>query len=316
MELQTKISLESQPDNQIDYDSRILLLGSCFAESIGEKLSYFKLQNTINPFGIVFHPIAIEKLITDSINGKEYSKNDIFFYNERWHSFDAHSNLSSISSDAILDKLNKSCDITKEQILSSTHIIITLGTSWVYRYIESDSIVANCHKLPQKNFLKELLSVEDVKDSLQEIVALIKQVNSNAAIIFTVSPVRHTKDGIIENNLSKAHLISGIHQVVDKRNGVFYFPSYEIMMDELRDYRYYADDMIHPSKIAIDYIWERFNTVWISDKSYQTMDEVDTIQKGLNHEPFSSKSEQHLQFLETLEEKQTELKIQFPHIIF
>ena len=314
--MQTKIPLEPQQYNQIHYDSKILLVGSCFAESIGEKLNYFKLQSTINPFGILFHPIAIEKLITNAINDKEYSKEDVFIHNEQWHNFDAHSNLCATSIEDTLEQLNKSRENAKVQICSATHIIITLGTAWVYRHIETDTIVANCHKLAQKKFLKKLLSVEDINESLQSILALIKQVNRKATVVFTVSPVRHTKDGFVENNLSKAHLISGIHQVIDKRNGVLYFPSYEIMMDELRDYRFYSEDMIHPNKIAIDYIWERFKRVWISETSYQTMDDVDSIQKGMSHQPFNSKTDLHKQFLEKLQKRKFKLKTQFPHIVF
>ena len=316
MELQTKISLQSQQHNQIDYNSKILLLGSCFVESIGEKLNYFKFQNTINPFGIFFHPNAIEALITNAINEKKYLEKDVFFHDERWHCFEAHSILSNVSKDALLDELNKQVRLTTEQINTSTHLIITLGTSWVYRLIEDDTIVANCHKVSQKKFLKELLLVDDVVNSLQAIIVLLKQVNPKVSIIFTVSPVRHIKDGFVENNLSKSHLISGIHQVINERESTYYFPSYEIMMDELRDYRFYDEDMIHPNKTAVNYIWEKFQQVWISQEALTTVDEVKTIQKGLSHKPFHPNSNSHQQFLQKLEDKKIHLRKQFPHITF
>ena len=316
LKLQTNISLVKQSHNLIDYGSKILLLGSCFAENIGSKLDYFKFQNVINPLGVLFHPKAIETLVTDTINEKEYTASDVFFQNEQWHCFDAHSKLSNVSKEELLIDLNSAIKTTKQQNNKLSHIIITLGTSWVYRHIESDKIVANCHKVPQKKFLKELLSVDDIVLSLQSIVALIKKENSSVSIIFTVSPVRHIKDGFIENNLSKSNLISGIHQVIDERQNVSYFPSYEIMMDELRDYRFYKEDMIHPNRTAIDYIWERFNAVWICNEIIEVMEQVDVVQKGLNHRPFNPSSTQHKVFLEKLKRNQEQISTQFPHIVF
>ncbi|WP_298342280.1 GSCFA domain-containing protein [uncultured Algibacter sp.] len=314
MELQTKIPLEKQSKNLIDYNSNILLLGSCFSENIGEKLDYFKFQNTQNPFGILFHPKAIEILISNAVNGKQYSNQDVFNQNEQWHSFDAHSRLSSNSKDDLLNALNTQVQLTSESIQKATHVIITLGTSWVYRFLESDKVVANCHKVPQKQFKKELLNVEDISKSLQNIINLIERVNHKAIILFTVSPVRHLKDGFIENTLAKSNLISAIHTLLNIK--VLYFPSYEIMMDELRDYRFYNQDMIHPSPLAINYIWEKFQSIWISDESIKTMQEVETIQKGNQHKPFNQNSEAHQRFLQNLNDKKDQISFRFPHIKF
>lgn len=316
MKLQTQIPFENQSNNLIDYNSKLLLIGSCFVENMSKKLDYFKFQNTCNPFGILFHPKAIEAFITNAINEKEYSESDIFFQDERWHCFDAHSKLSNPSKDALLDELNKQTCSTTQQIKDSTHVVITLGTAWMYRFIETDTIVANCHKVPQKQFLKEIMSVGEVSESLDAIVSLIQSLNTKASVLFTVSPVRHIKDGFVENNLSKAHLISGIHQVINKSENTYYFPSYEIMMDELRDYRFYTKDMIHPSETAINYIWERFQQVWISQKAASTMSEVESIQKRLLHKPFNNESELHQKFIESLTMKQDLLNQEFPHILF
>jgi hypothetical protein len=316
MDLQTKIPLEKQSKNLIDYKSNILLVGSCLVENIGGKFEYFKFQSTINPFGILFHPIAIEHLVSNAINERKYTEEDIFFQNERWHCFDAHSKLSNISKEELLLDLNENIKSTNQQIHESTHIIITLGTAWIYRNIETDDIVANCHKIPQNKFTKEILSVEDIVLSLQQTISQITGVNKKASIIFTVSPVRHLKDGFIENTQSKARLISAVHQVVNSKSQVHYFPSFEIMMDELRDYRFYKNDMIHPNKTAINYIWERFKSIWISDSSEQTMNEVDEIQKGICHRPFNPNSSDHQRFIIRLEEKETRLNSIFPHIIF
>ncbi|CAM1352571.1 GSCFA domain-containing protein [Tenacibaculum ascidiaceicola] len=316
MNFQTQIPLTKQKHNQISYQSKLLLLGSCFSENIGNKLDYYKFQSKQNPFGILFHPKAIENLIIKALNKEKYTDKDVFFHNERWHSFEAHSSLSAINKNELLNSLNLSIQQTFEQLLNTTHLIITLGTAWVYREITSDTIVANCHKVPQKKFLKELLSVDEISESLKAINSLVKSVNKNISVIYTVSPVRHLKDGFTENQRSKAHLLSAIHEVVEPRSAIYYFPSYEIMMDELRDYRFYNEDMIHPNQTAINYIWKKFKEVWIAEGSYQTMQQVDTIQRGLNHKPFNPNSEAHQLFLKKLQQKKETLLQAFPFINF
>ena len=314
MKLQTQIPFKKQSDNLINYASNILLIGSCFVENIGNKLEYFKFQNLLNPFGILFHPKAIETLIADSFGKKKYSEKDIFFYNEQWHSFDAHSKLSNPSKEILLLELNSQLGLTNQKIQKASHVIITLGTAWIYRFVESQNIVANCHKVPQKQFSKELLSVEEIVQSLENMVRLIKKANPDVAIIFTVSPVRHLKDGFIENSQSKSHLITAIYSIL--KDNIHYFPSYEIMMDELRDYRFYAEDMIHPNHLSIEYIWNKFKEVWISEDSNKIMDEVDVIQKGLQHKPFNPNSESHQKFLQNLEISKQQLKLKLPFIKF
>ncbi|MGB1042431.1 MAG: GSCFA domain-containing protein [Tenacibaculum sp.] len=316
MILSTQVPVKKQVHHQIDYTSKLLLLGSCFSENIGEKLNYFKFQTTQNTFGILFHPKAIENLITNAINEKTYTEDDIFFHNERWHCFEAHSSLSNTNKDEFIDNLNKNINSTLNQLKEASHLIITLGTSWVYREITTDTIVANCHKIPQKKFLKELLSVDEITASLEAINALVKSINKNIAITYTVSPVRHIKDGFTENQQSKSHLIAAIHQIKEARKNIFYFPSYEIMMDELRDYRFYATDMIHPNETAITYIWEKFIATWFSDNCFQTMKTVDTIQKGLQHRSFNPNSEAHQAFLKNLEQKKETLLKAFPFMKF
>jgi lysophospholipase L1-like esterase len=303
MKLQTQIPLKKQKDALISYQSKILLLGSCFSENIGNKLSYYKFQSNQNPFGILFHPIAIENLITRAINNIRYTEKEVTFNNERWHCLDAHSSLSSSNKKELLADLNSGLSATKEQLTAATHIIITLGTSWVYKHIKTGATVANCHKIPQKKFSKELLSVAEVSQSLASSIALIRTVNTKASITLTVSPVRHLKDGFIENTRSKAHLIAGIHAVVHPINNIYYFPSYEIVMDELREYRFYGEDMLHPNKIAITYIWGKFTSTWFSEETLATMLEVETIQKGIAHRPFNENSKQHLHFLKNLDLK-------------
>jgi lysophospholipase L1-like esterase len=300
MNFRTEIQL-SKERNQIDYNANILLIGSCFSENISKKLYHFKFNTSSNPFGIIFNPIAIETLITNAVNEKVYTENEIFQRNEQWHCFDTHSDLSSADKTILLQNLNEAIRTTHQQLTNATHILITLGTSRVYRFIETDTIVGNCHKVPQKKFLRELLTVDEIMASLDNISTLIKAVNPKTNIIFTVSPVRHLKDGFIENSQSKAHLLAAIHQLVDPRKQVYYFPSYEIMLDDLRDYRFYNSDMIHPNETAIEYIWEQFINVWIHENSLSIMKEVDSIQKGLAHKPFNPNSEEHKLFLSGLQ---------------
>ncbi|RTY90368.1 GSCFA domain-containing protein [Flavobacterium sp. RSP46] len=303
----------------IGYTSKIMSLGSCFAVNMAQKLDYFKFQNSCNPFGILFHPIAIEKLVDFAVSGKQLTESDIFFYNERWHCFDVHSDLSSSSKEELLASLNAILIATKLQLQHVSHIIITYGTSWVYRNIESNCVVANCHKVPQKLFQKELLSVEEIEESIVKTLKLIHVVNPSCTIIFTVSPVRHIKDGFVENQVSKANLISAIHSVLGTEHcklNTEYFPSYEIMMDELRDYRFYTEDMLHPNPVAIDYIWKRFKETTISETAFATMDEVSTIQKSLSHKPFNPKSESHLKFESKVREKITKLESEYSFMKF
>lgn len=304
MNFRTNITLQKER-NQIDYSANLLLIGSCFSENISKKLKYYKFKTQSNPFGILFNPIAIENFITNAINKTIYTEKDVFRLNERWHCFDAHSDLSSSDKNELLNNLNEGITNTYKQIQDASHIIITLGTAWMYRFIETDTIVGNCHKVPQKKFLKELLTVEEIVASLENICILIKDINPTTNIVFTVSPVRHLKDGFVENSQSKAHLTAAIHQLIGKLSGVevFYFPSYEIMMDDLRDYRFYANDMVHPNQTAIAYIWDQFKQVWIAENTHQILKEVDTIQKGLAHKPFNPTSSQHQVFLKNLQQK-------------
>lgn len=318
MNFTTKVPIP-QYQHSIDYNSKILSLGSCFATNMADKLEDFKFENSCNPFGIIFNPVSIERLIYRIINQSFYTEIDVFFHNERWHCFEIHSDLSHSNKEQFLENLNELLKTSLAYFLQSSHIIITYGTSWVYRNKATNAIVANCHKVSQKEFSKEILSVETIEKSIQNSLDLIRKINPDVNFIFTVSPVRHLKDGFVENQLSKAHLISALNQVLkvlpSGAEGV-YFPSYEIMMDELRDYRFYAEDMIHPSQTAIDYIWQRFSDTAISEESQMVMKEVETIQKGLQHRPFNPNSESHQLFLSKLQDKIEKLQKQFPQIQF
>jgi lysophospholipase L1-like esterase len=316
LKLQTHISLSKNIKNLIDYNSKVILLGSCFSDNIGKKLRYHKFQSVLNPFGILFHPKAIESVIKNAITKKEYTEKDVFFFNERWQSFTTHSKLSASSKEEALNQLNQASALINTALKSSTHIIITLGTSWVYRFLASGKIVANCHKVPQHKFKKELLPITEINKSLSSIISLVRKVNPNINFIFTISPVRHLRDGFIENQQSKSHLISALHQIIKNQKNIFYFPSYEIMMDELRDYRFYKEDMIHPNQIAINYIWEKFYENWLSDEAIDLKKQVIKIQRGLEHKPFNTDSNEYREFLSSLQKKIKALKKKYSHITF
>jgi len=294
-----------------------MLLGSCFAENIGEKFQYFKFQTEVNPFGIIFNPISIEKLVKRVVEQQPFTENDIFFHNDLWHCYEVHSELSNPNKEDFLLQLNRISNETHFQISKLSHLLITLGTSWVYRNNSSKEIVANCHKVPQKEFTKELLSTSQIEESLQNIVSLIHSVNQNVKFIFTISPVRHIKDGFFENNISKGNLLSALYNSFDFRlSTVNYFPSYEIMVDELRDYRFYKDDMLHPNQQAIDYIWIKFFENYINSNEFQLMNDICAIQKGLQHKPFNPNTEAHQKFLQNLQKKIETIKNQYPTIDF
>lgn len=306
----TQIKLK-ETQNQIDYQSDILLFGSCFSNNIGDKLTYFKFKTTVNPFGIIFQPKAIEKLIFKCLDDTIFTEDDLIFHNERWHCFDVHSDFSHFDKTVILTQLNSVLNETKNNILKTSHLIITLGTAWVYRNKNRNVLVANCHKIPQKEFKKELLTIHEITTSLKSITEKIHGINSNCEVIFTLSPVRHLKDGFVENQQSKAHLLSAIHEVIKLQSYTHYFPSYEIMLDDLRDYRFYKKDLLHPNELAIDYIWEKFSKVWINKEVKSIMQKVSEIQNGLNHKPFNPNSEQHKLFLKKIHLKMQVLNRDF-----
>lgn len=289
------------------------MLGSCFVENIGRKLEYFKFRNLINPFGILFHPAAIHNFLKRVSQKAFFNEQEIFSHNGIWHSFEAHSDLNALQKEEILMNLNSAVEETHAFLETASHVVITPGTAWGYRLKESGQIVANCHKVPQEKFSKELTPVQN---ELFQCVKIIQEMNPSAQITFTVSPVRHLKDGFVENQRSKSKLISAVHGIISEAPEVDYFPAYEIVMDELRDYRFYAEDMLHPSQVAVDYIWDRFRESRISSEAIEIMKRVDGIQKALSHRPFNERSEAHQKFNADLQKKIQKLQQDHPEIRF
>lgn len=318
MNFRTPITIPKS-NHPIDYYSKVVTIGSCFSENISAKLEQYKFQHYNNPFGIIFNPVSIEKIIERVVQKNKFTEKDVFYHNDLWHCFEVHSELSQPNKEVFLNTLNLLIDSTFLKIKEASHVVITYGTSWIYKSIASQSVVANCHKVPQKAFQKELLPIEIIEESIQNTIALVQSINPEVQFIFTISPVRHLKDGFVENQRSKAHLIAAMHQVLQVppsgAEGV-YFPSYEIMMDELRDYRFYSEDMLHPNQVAIDYIWERFVHTHISEDAYSLMEEVSGIQKSLLHKPFNPESESHQTFVKQLQQKIDQVQNNHPTIHF
>ena len=315
MKLTTPIKLSRQ-NPPINYSSKVLLLGSCFAQNMGAKLEYYKFQQCTNPFGILFHPVAIEKLITRAVNHTWFTSKDVFLQNEQWHCFLAHSKLSNTSEEDLISALNSALEKLRFSLLEASHVVFTFGTAWVYKHLEKDTIVANCHKVPQKEFVKQLLSPDDVSDVLLGIETKLRTINPTCSIINTVSPVRHIKDGLIANSRSKAHLIAGVQEIVSPEKLNYYFPSYEIMMDELRDYRYYKEDLIHPNQTAIAIIWNAFTGSWICPETAALQKKIATIQSGMLHIPFNERSKAHLLFKKDLEVEISQVQKALPWATF
>ena len=315
MKLTTPIKLSRQ-NPPISYSSKVLLLGSCFAQNMGAKLEYYKFQQCTNPFGILFHPVAIEKLITRAVNQTWFTSKDVFLQNEQWHCFLAHSKLSNTSEEDLISALNSALEKLRFSLLEASHVVFTFGTAWVYKHLEKDTIVANCHKVPQKEFVKQLLSPDDVSDVLLGIETKLRTINPTCSIINTVSPVRHIKDGLIANSRSKAHLIAGVQEIVSPEKLNYYFPSYEIMMDELRDYRYYKEDLIHPNQTAIAIIWNAFTGSWICPETAALQKKIATIQSGLLHTPFNENSKAHIHFKKELEVQISQVQKALPWATF
>lgn len=300
---------------KIDHQSNVVLLGSCFSEHMEEKFSYFKFNTFANPFGILFHPKAIEIAVQKCVNQTLYNQNDLQQFKEIWLSLDHHSRFDQRDQQLVLEGINKHIETGYRALEKASHVIITLGTSWVYKWKNDGRIVGNCHKIPQKYFTKELLSSEEILISLKQTITHVRSINKKASFIFTLSPVRHLKDGFTENTLSKAFLYKAIQELKEDES-IAYFPAYEIMMDDLRDYRFYKNDLVHPNEMAVDYIWELFKNSWISESSIEAMIQIEEIQKSLSHKPFDPESEAHKKFQRSLELKIEQVQTSFPQINF
>ena len=282
---------------KISHQNKIMMLGSCFAENMAEKMQAAGFHTYINPFGILYNPASIFQSIQTILHSKKYAVSDLFEYQGLYHSFDHHSKFSGSSQKNCVDKINKEVKDAKDYLKTASILIITFGTAFVYTLKSTGAIVANCHKLPEKTFDGRRLCVNEIVEEWKVLINLLQQYNPELKLIFTVSPIRHWKDGAHENQLSKSTLLLAIDELITQYARCYYFPSYEIMMDELRDYRFYAGDMLHPSDLAVEYIWEKFSHAFFEKKTLELIDEWTKIRQALEHKPFNPDSEQYKEFM-------------------
>jgi len=313
MKWRTEVAIPSGP-NPIGYRNQVLLLGSCFATHLSEKFTYYQFPSLCNPFGVLFHPAPVEKLLRRAVEDRPFAPEDLLESQGRWRSLQAHSTLSGGSLNEALIELNGALEALKQALQYSTHAVITLGTAYGFRHLQTGQLVANCHKLPSGEFERELSAPPALEQSLSGILTLLRSYQKDMTCLLTVSPVRHIRDGLVENQRSKAHLITAVQALV-QRGEADYFPSYELFMDELRDYRFYDRDLIHPSGAAVDYVWERFVQAWVEPQALQVMDEVASIRKGLAHRPLHGNSPEYRKFRESLEDKTQSLLKRYPHMV-
>jgi GSCFA family len=300
-------------DVKINHQHNLLLIGSCFTEQIGTKLANHKFSVLDNPNGILFNPVSITRSISSYIDNKQYREAELFYQNECWNSWEHHSRFSKPTVEACLAGINESQSIAHSFLKKADWLLITLGSAFVYE-LENKNVVANCHKVPTDKFVKRLLPAAEVFDDVQKTIEKTVAFNPGLKIIFTISPVRHLRDGFIENSRSKAILIQAVHQLVETNSHCFYFPAYELVIDDLRDYRFFAEDMVHPNYAATNYVWEKFIATCIDEPSQQLMKEIAVIVAAKNHKPFNPTSEQHKKFMQTNLEKVKKLQQQFPYI--
>lgn len=303
-------------DLNIKYKDKLFFLGSCFAENISTYFENYKFQVSKNPFGIIYNPLAVERII-EIASAKIYKPHENSFeHNDLWSSFDAHSSLSNPDKEKHLQNLRNARLKTKHALVSSQVIFVSLGTAWIYKHLASQNYVANCHKLPQKQFHKQLLDLGTCTSVLKRIIKKIIALNEDVKIVFTLSPVRHLKDGFIENQQSKSTLHLAIQKSCSFNDNVFYFPSYEILLDDLRDYRFYTSDFLHPNELALDYIWEKLNVAFFEEKTSQDLIKVDKIKKRLAHRFFNPASKDSQRFKTKTQQQIEELNKYYPHIKF
>ena len=302
-------------DIKINHQQNLLLIGSCFTEQIGTKLSNHKFSVLDNPNGILFNPVSITKSITSYIDNKQYQESDLFYQNECWNSWEHHSRFSKPDAIECLKGINESQSTANAFLKKTEWLLITLGSAFVYE-LSNREVVANCHKVPTDKFTKRLLAVDEVFTGLQTMIEKLVAFNPSIKILFTISPVRHLRDGFVENNRSKATLIHSVHQLIEKNKNCFYFPAYELIIDDLRDYRFFAEDMVHPNYAATNYVWEKFMATCIDESSQQLMKEIAVIVSAKNHKPFNPTSEQHKKFMKTNLEKVRKLQKEFTYINF
>ena len=315
MEFRTKIDIPKYSFG-ISHNDRCLFIGSCFAENIGNKLTATKIPTSVNPTGILYNPISIRESILNALSTKKYVNDDIFISGGTWNCFDFHSRFSNVDKNTCIKSLNSASQMLKQEIETDDIMFVTFGTAFIYELAENGRIVCNCHKQPEKNFNRRLLNVSEIVESWSECIKKIEAANPKLRIVFTVSPIRHWRDGAHQNQISKSTLHLAICELNARFGNTFYFPAYEIMMDELRDYRFYAADMVHPSETAVQYIWERFGEAFFSEHTKSAIARIGKITAAANHRPLNPQSDEYKKFCIRMLDEIEKVKAEFEGIDF
>jgi hypothetical protein len=268
---------------QIDYCNKVFMIGSCFTDNIGAKLKQLRFQLLTNPFGVLYNPVSIANALELIIDNKQLPADSLVFDQNLWHSLLLHGDFSQTDKRVLVDKANSAIAGAHHFLTNTDFVFVTFGTAWVYRYLETNQIVANCHKINANRFDRFRLEIDSIVEVWQKIIERLKVLNNNLRIVFTLSPVRHLKDGAHENQLSKSVLLMAIDKLMNNDSSVGYFPAYELVNDDLRDYRFYASDMVHLSDTAIDYVFEKIRKAYFTDSAQITMKQVAAIVQAAQH---------------------------------
>ena len=299
---------------QVNIQQAMLLTGSCFAEEIGAKLSERKFNALVNPHGILYNPLSICGAVSDYIENKKYTQADIFLHDELWRSFKHHGKFADVNANTCLEKINRNISEAHKQLKNAKWLVLTFGSA--FAYMHNDTVDANCHKLPAAQFKKVLLTKGQIVAEWQKQLSALKAFNPQLQIMFTVSPVRYVRDGVIENNRSKGVLLDAVHTLVEQNTNCFYFPAYEIVIDELRDYRFFKEDLVHPNHLAINYVWQKFVDATCDDETKNFIADYEPIMRSLQHQYLQGNTSAYLKFKKVLEEKQSSLKKKYPFVTF
>lgn len=310
-----RTSIDIKPYSfRLDYQSNILTLGSCFSENMGLKMKNVFFKTEINPFGVLYNPISILNSIQLLLQNKKFTASDIFEYKSLWHSFAHSSSFSDVSSELCLSKMNERIESASEFIKNTDVLLITFGTAWVFTDKESGRVVSNCHKLPAAKFNRRRLTVDEITEAYSDLLTKLKALYPNLNVVFSVSPIRHWKDGAHENTISKSTLLLAVDALQNQFGNVHYFPAYELLMDELRDYRFYASDMLHPSDVAVEYIWSKFSESVFSEETLQLMKKLEQLAADRAHRPLHPLSPEYALFKENTGKRKNEIIQKYPFL--
>ncbi|MCS6933929.1 MAG: GSCFA domain-containing protein [Chitinophagales bacterium] len=299
----------------IHHDHKILTVGSCFSENIGNKFKQYKFNICINPFGQQYNPYSIAQALVRLVDAQPYCEEDLVFHDELYHSFDHHGCFSAPTISAALENINTRLKSDAAFLRHADYIFLTFGTSHYFSLKENGRIVSNCHKLSGNFFDRKLFAPTEITACMREAISKVKSVNPGVKFILTISPVRYFAFGVYENSVSKAHLFTALHELLQSIDNLFYFPAYELVIDDLRDYRFYAEDMLHPNYLATQYVWEKICETFLSENTRSLLQKIDDVLMAARHRPRNPSSAAHRKFvqkyLQLIQELQVKHNLQF-----